>query len=283
MRPVSRLLLGISLVTALATGGAPLAAHADDAGGAGGTAGGFVDGSGNPTAEASTGSTSGTPAAAGTVTSNCTWQLLVPDDKRTAMFDANGKRLYSSTGRWFQKICDGQVVEVNGTFAIPEEATTADPAALAQQARRSVSIPDPPLATSPPIDRRLYTRVQTWLWLDPAWWRSYSATASAGAVSSTVVARPVRAIWTTGDGGLVTCNGSGTPWRRGLSDAQSTCSYTYKNSSAGQAGGTFTMSVEVEFEVSWTSNIAAGGVLARITRTTSRTVEVGEIQAVETG
>ena len=283
MRPVSRFLVAVVLAASGITASAP-ALYADDAGGAGGTAGGFVDGSGNPTAEASnTGSTSGTPAATGGSTSSCTWQLLIADDKKTAMYDANGKRIYSSTGRWYQKICDGQVVEVNGRFAVPEEATAADPAALAQQARRSVSIPEPPLATSPPADRKLYTRVPTWLWVDPTWWRSYSATASAGAVSSTVVARPVRSVWTMGDGGEVTCTGPGTEWRRGLSDDQSTCSYTYRNSSAGQTGGKFTMSVSVEFEVSWSSNIAAGGVLARISRSASRAVEVGEIQAVETG
>ena len=67
-----------------------------------------------------------------------------------------------------------------------------------------------------------------------------------------------------------------------MADAQSTCSYVYKNASAGQRGGTFTMTVDVEFEVSWTSSIGPGGSLARITRSASRAVQVGEIQAVET-
>jgi hypothetical protein len=239
----------------------------------------YIDDSGNPTAEASTGgSQSGGSAAP---PSDCVWQLINEDDQVSAMYDANGNRIYSPTGRWYQKICDGASVEVNGSFAVPESAPV-DPADLAQQARQSVAIPVPPLATSPPADRKLYTRVPTWLWVDADWWRGYSATADAGGVSSTVLARPVRAVWTMGDGGQAVCEGPGTEWRPGMAEEQSTCSYVYKNSSAGQRGDTFEMTVEVEFEVSWTSSIGPGGSLARITRSASQAVQVGEIQAVET-
>lgn len=280
MRPVARILVAVGLVPFLASAATP-SASADDASGAGGTAKGYVDGAGAPTAEASTVAVTASRAASGGAPSNCTWQVMNPDDTKTAMYDPNGKRVYSPTGRWYQKVCNGVPVAVNGNFATPESAA-ADPAVLAQRARESVPIPVPPLATSPRADRRLYTRVPTWLWVDPGWWRGYSATANAGAVSSTVVARPVRAVWTMGDGGQTVCSGPGTEWRPGMADAQSTCSYIYKNASAGQRAGTFTMSVEVEFEVSWTSNIGPGGSLARITRSASRPVQVGEIQAVET-
>ena len=279
MRPVSRLLVGVALLPMLAGVSAP-GARADDASGAGGTATGYVDADGNPTAEASVSVTSVPPPSGGAPT-NCTWELLNGDDTTVAMYDANGNRIYSPTGRWYQKICDGASVEVNGSFAVPESAPV-DPADLAQQARQSVAIPVPPLATSPPADRKLYTRVPTWLWVDADWWRGYSATADAGGVSSTVLARPVRAVWTMGDGGQAVCEGPGTEWRPGMAEEQSTCSYVYKNSSAGQRGDTFEMTVEVEFEVSWTSSIGPGGSLARITRSASQAVQVGEIQAVET-
>jgi len=279
VRSVARVLVAAALVTTLVGVTAP-AASADDASGAGGTATGYVDGAGNPTAEAGTVAVN-VPSGSGGTPTNCTWQLLNADDTKVAMYDADGKRIYSPTGRWFQKVCNGASVEVNGSFAIPESAPV-DPAVLAQQARQSVAIPLPPLATSPRADRRLYTRVPTWLWVDPSWWRGYSATANAGGVSSTVVATPVRAVWTMGDGGQIICAGPGTEWRPGMADAQSTCSYVYKNSSAGQSARTFTMTVAVEFAVSWTSNIGPGGSLAGITRSGTRAVEVGEIQAVET-
>lgn len=280
MRPVRRVLVvGLAAITLIAPRAG--AALADEEGTAGGTGSAYIDSGGNPTAEATTSAgTSGSASTSGAA-NVCTWKLLTADDTKTAMYDANGKRLYSPTGRWYQKVCNGSPVEVNGSFAVPE-SQAVDPVVLAQRARQSVAIPDPPLATSPPADRRLYTRVPTWLWIDPAWWRGYTATAAAGAVSSTVVARPLRAIWTMGDGNQVTCDGPGTVWRSGMSDAQSSCSYVYKNASAGSARARFTMTVEVQFAVSWTSNAGPGGTLPSVSRSAARSVEVGEIQAVET-
>lgn len=280
MRPVRRLLVAL-VVLAWAASVAAGPALADDAGGAGGTATAYVDGSGNPTAEASDvaarpgGATSGPPG-------NCTWRVLNADDTEFAMYDADGTRITSPTGRWLERICDGQAVPVDGAFAVPERPPSVDPVVLARQARESVAIPGPPISTSPRSDRKLYTRVPTWLWIDSGWWRGYSATAEAGGVSTTVVANPVRAIWTMGDGGQTICTGPGVPWRFGLPETETNCTYLYKNSSAGQRDATFSMSVSVEFEVSWTSSIGPGGSLAPITRSTSTEVEVGEIQAIET-
>lgn len=281
MRTVPRLLLVVALLLVLA-GDSAGDARADDAGGADGSAGGYIDDTGDPTAEAGEGGSSSdppTPTAPPAVV--CTWEVINEDDTKVPMYDVNGNEIHSATGRWFQKICDGRAVEVNGSFAIPEQEPV-DPAVLAQKARQSVSIPEPVMVTSPSADRRLYTRVTTWLWVDPGWWQGYSATAAVGGVSSTVVATPLRAVWTMGDGSQVTCTGPGTEWQPGMVDAQSTCLYVYRNASAGQVGGRFTLTVEVEFEVSWSSNIGPGGSLAQITRSASRAVEVGEIQAVGT-
>lgn len=276
MRSVAGLLLAI-----VVAGASGAAAMADDASGAGGTAKGYVDEAGDPTAEVAKVSVTSIPPTPGGTPTNCAWQQLIADDTDVEMYDLNGKRMYSPTGRWYQKVCDGGPVQVNGSFAVPGRSP-ADPAVLAQQARRSVTIPDPPMATSPRADRRLYTGVPTWLWVDPNWWRPYSATARAAGVSATVVARPTLATWTMGDGGRVTCASPGTEWRPGLAEERSTCSYVYENSSAGQRAEAFAMTVDVEFEVSWTSSIGRGGTLAGIARSASRTVQVGEIQAVET-
>src|SRR5205085_8426291 len=128
----------------------------------------YIDDSGNPTAEASTGASKSGGSAA--PQSDCVWQLINRDDGASAMYDANGNRIYSPTGRWYQKVCDGASVELNGSFAIPESAPV-DPADLAQQARQSVAIPVPPLSTSPPADRKLYTLVPTLVLGDADWLR----------------------------------------------------------------------------------------------------------------
>jgi hypothetical protein len=203
--------------------------------------------------------------------------VVIEDDTAFAVYELDGTRQYSETGRWLEQVCDGRPIQV-----VPERAP-ADPRDLAVDARESVPIPTPPLRTSPSADRELYPQMKTWLWLDQSWWREYSATASAGGVSSTVTARPVRAEWTMGDGGQTVCDGPGVAWQRGMADDDTYCSYTYRRSSAGEDDGTFTLTVTVHFEVAWTSNTGAGGSLGALTRSASTEVRVGEIQAVNTG
>ena len=277
MRTLVRLLIAATAVVAAVT--VPgLPALADGGGGAGGTATAYVDESGDPTAEAR--DANDTPARASRSASNCQWVVVIQDDNTQGIYEDDGTRLHSETGRWLGKICDGQQVIVNGAFAIPEPRT--DPAALALEARESVPIPGPPINTSPEADRELYTRVRTWLWLDSNWWHAYTATANAGGVSTTVSATPTRATWVMGDGGSVVCEGPGVVWREGMSDDETYCSYVYKNASSTQESGTYTITVTVEFAVTWTSNVGSGGALGGITRSASRTVRVGEIQAIET-
>jgi hypothetical protein len=67
-----------------------------------------------------------------------------------------------------------------------------------------------------------------------------------------------------------------------LSDDATDCTHTYRDSSATQPSGTFTIEATVSLEVTWTSNAAGGGTLPAITRTSTVTVDVGEIQAIGT-
>jgi hypothetical protein len=226
-------------------------AAADDGGGA------FVD-DGEPTAVAV--DTARSPGSGGGSGGGdaCFVRVAVADDQSFAVYDVDGTRLYSTTGRWLERVCDGLPRE-----PFPE-GEPVDPRVVALTARESVAIPAPPISTSPSADDRLYTQVQTWLWLQEQWWTSYSATASAGNVSATVTATPIAAHWDTGDG------------------ESTTCKHTYTRSSAGEDGGTYTLTATVTFEITWTSNTGGGGTLEAIERTASREVEVGEIQAVET-
>lgn len=244
-------------------------AAADDGGGA------FVD-DGEPTAVAV--DTARSPGSGGSSGGGdaCLLRVAVADDQAFAVYDVDGTRLYSTTGRWLERVCDGLPQE-----PFPE-GEPVDPRVVALTARESVAIPAPPISTSPSADDRLYTQVQTWLWLQEQWWTSYSATASAGNVSATVTATPIAAHWDTGDGESTTCRGPGVPWRRGMSDDATYCKHTYTRSSAGEDGGTYTLTATVTFEITWTSNTGGGGTLEAIERTASREVEVGEIQAVET-
>lgn len=243
----------------------------------------YID-DGNPTVEVNDGGSSGGGGGGGSGgESDCRWEVVIEDDFEYAVYhDEGGAPQHSATGRWLQYICGGSgPVAVNGAFLIPEGGLV-DPEALAQDALASIGIAAPGIRTSPEAGGRLYVRVPTWLWLEGDWWHEYSATASTGRVTATVTARPVSTAWSLGDGGSVECDGPGTAWRPGLAENATDCSYTYTTSSTGRPTSTFDLTASVEFEVTWTSNIGAGGTLPAISRGSSRTVEVGEIQAVGT-
>ena len=240
----------------------------------------FVPPDGDPTVVSRDEQTSGDPSS-GPGTPNCTWEVAIEDDMDSAIYDVDtGERIYSETGRWLRRMCDGSPVQVNGESVVPEGGAV-NPRTLAVEAQASARIPPPAISTSPDASRRLYVQVATWLWLEPAWWRPYEATATAGRVTSTVTVVPLSAIWNTGDGSTVSCAGRGTPWTSGATGASS-CSHTYRSSSATRAAGTFPLQVTVTFAVSWTSNTGAGGSLPNISRSASVDVVVGEIQAINT-
>ena len=244
-----------------------------------GSGGAFVNDDGDPTAVAS--ERVSRPASRSGAPSDCRWSVAVADDSEFPVYDVDGRRMYSETGQWLQRSCSGSPQPVGGTYLVPR-GVAVDPQTLATQAVASVAIPTPAISTSPTNDR-LYTQVRTWLWVDDGWWRSYSATASAGGVTTTVNAIPRRAVWTMGDGGGTTCNGPGVEWRRGMRDDATYCSYIYRRSSAQQQSGKYTLSVTVTFEITWTSNTGESGALPAISRSASRQVEVGQVQALETG
>jgi hypothetical protein len=247
--------------------------------------GAYIDDTGDPTATATQVNQAPGGGGGGGASSPCTWSVWIEDDFEFAIWATEGVRLYSGTGRWLERRCEtasatGGPPSVEA--AILPEGGPVDPVALALDALESVSVPGPVIGTSPVADA-LVVRVPTWLWIEGGWWRSYEATATAGRVSSTVVARPTRTSWVLGDGNTLSCSGPGVAWQPGLAETASDCMHTYTSSSAGHPGGTFEVSVTVELAIDWSSNTGQGGTLPAIGRTSTVAVEVGEIQAIGTG
>lgn len=159
-----------------------------------------------------------------------------------------------------------------------------DPFVLAQQARNQLVLPSPTIHTAPPSGR-LVVQWQTWLWMDPGAWGPLSATASAGLVSATVTARPVRVRWDMGDGQVIVCDGPGTAWQPGVPAAQQhpSCSYVYRRASAGQPNNSYVIRTSIDWSTSWVAAGApGGGVLDPAITTGSLPVQVGEVQALVT-
>jgi hypothetical protein len=146
------------------------------------------------------------------------------------------------------------------------------------EARRLLDLPLPEPVLNPPGAQLV--GVPTWLWLAGEW-QDTEATASVGAVSSTVRARPVRATWELGDGTTLTC-AAGTPYDPALApEAQSSdCTHVFTRDSRSMAGGAHQVQVTVTYEVWWEASTGAGGALAELTRTTTVPVVVQEAQAL---
>lgn len=284
----ARLLTSIALAVCLGILATPAAAETRPPPD-GGEGGAYLSDDGDPTAVAADGGSSpGQDDSGGGGGSGdgppCHWEVVVDDDSAFAIYDVDSlEPQHSQTGRWLQYVCDGLgPVAVGGQYLVPEGGPAVDPAELAAEALASIEIGGPAIRTSPAAEGRLYVRIPTWLWLDGSWWQTYQATATAGQVTSTVSARPMRTSWSMGDGSTVTCTGSGKAWRPGLPDDATDCSHTYRSSSAGRTGGTFTITATVAFEVTWSSNTGSDGALPTIDRSSTVGVDVGEIQAIGT-
>lgn len=136
------------------------------------------------------------------------------------------------------------------------------PGQLAAVARQVMQLPLPAVRHNP-ADAGL-VNLATWLWLDDSSWQVQSNTLTLRGTSVTVVAKPTRVDWVTGDGSRLTCAGQGRAYdTRVPVDQQSTyCSHTYRRSSAGEPANAYAGSATSSWEISWVGS-APGGVVAR--------------------
>lgn len=161
-------------------------------------------------------------------------------------------------------------------------ATGVTPEQLAQRAVNSMRLTGPMIRTSIPSELTGTVGVPLWLWTDvtPTTWGPNSATASVPGLSVTATAQAVRVVWEMGDGHSVTCDGPGTPVTAGAVESP-TCDYVYQRSSAGQPGDIFEVTAIATWQVSWSGGGESGSLT--LTRTSTSTVRIGEVQVLVTG
>jgi hypothetical protein len=257
----------------------PAAARAD------GSTDAFNDGSQVGVDANNAGGTGGTGGGKGGGHSTCKYEGLDADGVATA--DAMAKSGWgppagTAPGTWYRKVC----TDTNGqsSATVVWLATSAvDPAALAQQASDRAPIPVPDVRLNPPESGEQVVNLTTWMWIDQSVWQPVSATASAGGVTVTAAAAPESVRWVMGNGDIVTCAGPGTPYdpSRPSNEQHTDCSYVYRRSSASAPGGAFTATATVTWHVTWAAaGAAGGGDLGTASRTTTFSIRVAEIQAV---
>jgi len=149
----------------------------------------------------------------------------------------------------------------------------AVPEALAEMALDSATIALPQPHTSPDGVPQM-TGLMTWFWIDPTAWVPISARAELPGVWAEVTATPTSATWTPGDGGAaVTCDGPGRA-HPGTSGATTDCGHTYVDI------GSYTLTVDVTYQVAWDSSTGAGGELDPIVVSGEVPIRVEQRQAV---
>lgn len=177
-----------------------------------------------------------------------------PSNPPASVIDAVGGQP-DGEGGWYLKVCyndDGTTTAgLGGPVWIAGAPPVVSPEVLARQARAKLRLPEVVITLNPPGDQLV--NLPVWLALDPSSWKPQSATASAGAVSVTATARPVKVVWSMGDGSRHTCEGPGTAWTRGTDPRASSpdCGHVYRHSSAGTGSGSYTVSATVTWEVTW--------------------------------
>ena len=186
-------------------------------------------------------------------------------------------------GASYRPTCPGDPVGSQRPLVwLPDSEAPGLPA-LGRRAVSRLVLPQPALALSPPVGTPQLVRLPTWLWIQPAWWTSRSASASVPGLTVTAVATPVRVHWTTGDGGKYLCD-AGTPYTAGGDPAGASpdCGHTFARPSRGQPGGTFPLSATVTWQVTWSGG-GASGTLGPLFSTATVPVQVVESRSVNTG
>ena len=189
----------------------------------------------------------------------------------------------------------GQVIAAEVTTWAPAAggpAVITDPVVLAEVARSRLVFPAPVVSTSPPADEGTYAQLPTFFFVEN--WAQVSTSATAGPVTATVTASPVRQSWEIRDGlrgtvETVACEGPGAvfdPSRPLAEQLPPACGWTPVHSSAGQSqrGGVnaeacFAATGTVAWEVGWSSTLGPGGALGEGTSSSGLCLVVAELQA----
>ena len=163
-------------------------------------------------------------------------------------------------GQWVFPVCAGPGVLnpmppfwVSGATPPAAVVVQVNPVVVAQQAAKQLGFASPAIEMAPPDGSPQLVGVATWLWIAPGAWRTLTASATAGPVTTTATATPSKVVWDMGDGQSVTCDGPGTPYSPSAPNAPPGCSYTWPGP------GSFTVTATVYWSVTWTASGAAGG------------------------
>jgi hypothetical protein len=192
-------------------------------------------------------------------------------------------------GTWYQCILDstGNTGTLSVWWAEGGAPPPVDPAVLAERALNTMQLATPNIHLAPKPPLMTYVGLPTWLWTDAGHWSDITASASAGATTVSVVAKPVRIDWDLTEG-TTTCTSAGRAWETGMSASEETdCSYTFTTTSDGQTDDKYPVSAAITYQVDWTCSgtcLSDSGTLGEVDGVSAASgIRVGERQSVVVG
>lgn len=157
------------------------------------------------------------------------------------------------------------------------------PAELAARAIDELGIRGPDIGIAPDPDGAGLVGLPVWMWtaVTPQTWGPVEATASVPGLAVTARAKASQIVWRMGDGRRVTCTKPGTPYKARYGNRMSpTCGHRYTQSSRTAARGRYTITATTTWHVNWW--VVGGGATGEltVTRQSSTSVQIDELQVV---
>lgn len=155
------------------------------------------------------------------------------------------------------------------------------PAVVAQQAVDKMLLQGPEIGITPKPGGTGVIGMPVYMWTatGPETYGPNTASATAGAVTVSAVAKVSKIVWTMGDGKTVICTTAGTPYEKSYgAEPSPDCGHLYTRPSSTQPSGKY----HVTATSTWTINWTGGGTSGQLTEVRDSDVDiaVAEVQVV---
>ncbi|MFJ8870539.1 ATP/GTP-binding protein [Streptomyces sp. NPDC102473] len=170
---------------------------------------------------------------------------------------------------------------VGRVFWAQDQPEAIDPAVLAQRAVDKMLLRGPEIGITPKPGGTGVIGMPVYMWTATGaeTFGPNTASATAGAVTVTAVAKVSKIVWSMGDGKSVVCRTAGTPYKKSYgADPSPDCGHRYTRPSSTQGSGKY----HVTATSTWTIDWAGGGATGQLTEVRNSAVDitVAEVQVV---
>ncbi|KAB1141148.1 ATP/GTP-binding protein [Streptomyces luteolifulvus] len=166
----------------------------------------------------------------------------------------------------------------------PPEQETIDPAVLAQQAVDKMTLLGPDIGITPKPGGKGVVGMPVYMWTEkgPETYGPNTASASAGGLTVTAIAKVKKIVWRMGDGQAVTCTTAGTPYKAAYGKQPSPdCGYRYTEPSSTTSTGKYHVTATSTWTIDWQVT-GGGGQTGQLTeiRNSAVDITVAEVQVL---